>query len=962
MDYLPGMVVHIIKPNLESMKIYKLGKQKAFIEDVSDVDKPSDPIIRDAFDRIWEKLRQSVFLWEEFKTDLPLNNSQDHTFIDTTWGASGEQQRHGEDLRAMCFDEKGRRRHLSKGQHEEIAETARFTVKSSINERYDNVWLLGSFLQLGRREARRRLEHSKVRADRYWFLELPKIFSRDAPLSMRRAYTNIRNGLAHLFQIPFGVAEYRPRYTIWLIERLLRRQSRKHLFSELTPSRDDERVWVGSTGTRVNVLLADTEVRSRLTELIDTLKGQLEKSGDLLDASLLNSLTTHPDVTAIHEDLPVLLRRLHDFHYRLSPAYPRYQEILDEELAKREQRLIENYPHRGRYQEWRQQQLEMNRDELNAGIVATLADELEASLGDGQEKYLLHRLRQFEKVQSPAIRERLMSKFRISLTFRPKRLVWSMKPPESVIRLDTTHTHFGTDTIFWRLRYLSIFTWQLFFNSCLRLMRTFLYHPIGMRYVATLRGHWFTGETWIDSGGALSGKKEYSTHVSDLSTHIDLIATRRREFENKSDYGLFPRSVGRFFNRIYCYLIIGAIGIPLSMALRYMAFVVFNLAVILALVLTPLWVSLVAVIAYLGSIFVYDWFGPESYYDGYKRKPYTRFAPLPVILFYHIAFRGIGVWAASLLAIVFYALAKPLLHGLALTMFVLRQTWDAVMRVLFIRPFARIPGDNFPGLVTRVAGYGIASEILDVRSRSEVSSIYRAYLERFVLDEYEPIFRNVLYQPREILEQMMTAPYYVILDAHYYKLKSQIDEHIRDLERNFREPFNLYHEVLDKHLARVSMGHIRLSESDLSGFLQDAETVTRELIVENLFRYMTDRQIAAFWLQQYVVPEAWPDLLARLLERAFSPDIFTPIEDCDDSIRVRDNHQTMMQSLLLSKEPSVKVAFEVVGHSSTNDTEERLFQDNPFWSQLNHTLYLPIDHRQEWQDLERLRARFARQA
>lgn len=939
------------------MKSYKLGTPKRFIENLSDSDKPIDPIIRDAFERIWEMLQQNVFLWETFKTDLPFGHGVERLRSGAKSRVERTRKSHQEDLQAMCFDDNGRRRRLSREQQEDIAENGRFTVKSTIHERYDNVWLLGSFLQLGRRESRRKFEHRIGRADRYWHLELPKALSSDAPSSIWHAFRNIKNGCVHLFSILFGVPEYRPRYSDRHILTLTRYESLNFLFSDCQPSHEDELLWTGPDGVHIDVALVNPDVKSRLTELVKSLSESLAESGDLLDSSLLQALVGHPEVATIHPNLPRMLRRLHELDYRLSPEHPRYQELLKETLDRREQRLINDFPHRGRYPEWREEQLDSTQEAINAEVISTLAEEVDASLEKGQEKFSLHQLRLFYRQHSPKIRGRLEGKFRSAKVIKLQRLVWSIASSDALDRLDITRTRFGTDRAFWRLRHLGIYTWHLFSDSCLRLLRAFLHHPMGIRYVATLSREPFQGELWIDRDGELKKTGPCSTHITHLYRHIDLIRKRRREFENKSDYGLFPRGVGRLFNRAYCYLLIGVLGIPLGMALRYTAFLFFIMLLGLGLILTPLWAPLAALVAYFGSILVYDRVGPMNYYEGRAPVSYSRFAPLPMTLLNQIVFRGVVGAALKLFAILFYALAKPVLQGLALMLFVLRRTWDGATRYLFIRPFARIPGANFPGLVTRISGNGIAREILDVRTRAEVADLYHCTLEHFVLGEYEALLKNTLYQPREILDQIMTPLYCAILHDHLERVKHTLDEHIRGLKMMIEKTLSPYRQEINAYLEGVPFAYIRLKEDDMEAFYENAESLTRTVIGENLLHYMSGAQVAAFWAQRNVPPEGWPELTRRLLERWFSREIFTPIEACDDSIQVRNNNETMAQSLLLSGEPSTKVAFNVIGTTGCDPIAQRLFRDNGFWRRLNHPFYLPIDNHNEWEKLERLRTR-----
>jgi hypothetical protein len=931
----------------------KFGKEEYSISSIPEADKPSDPIIREAFDQIWKKIQKTIYFWSEFKTELPFEQELSRS----QGSAESIEYDHTQDLYTMCYDEQGKRKSLDTKQQKEIAESAQFTVKSSIEKKFDNVWKLGSFLQLGRQEIARRFQHRKEAANRHWYLYLPEQLFSHQPLSFKQGFVSIKNSARHLLGILIGLQQCRPRYHDGSIGRLLKKYNISYLFNLLTPDREDERIWKSDDGLKLNLLLADPKCRKSILDIIDEAQEQLTERGDMSDTSMLNAIINHPKCTKIHEDLPGLIERLHSLHYLLSRNNPDYQQQFSELAEERKNQLIIKHPLRGRYQSWLDEQLFSMQAEIDSQIMENLTSKLDQSLPPGQEKYCLVRNRLFKNMHEREIRQRLSKKFRISNLYKITRFKWSFASPEHIDKLDTNVTRITTLRPLWRLHYLWTYGVCVFSNSCLRFIRSLLYNPLGYKSVFTTSKDQFFGEQWIDNTGKIIGCKFYNTHITDIYKQLDIIKRYRNEFENKSDYGLFPRSIGRLFNQIYCYLLIGAIGISLSLLIRYIGFLALSLITIAGLLLAPLWVPLYIMLSYLYSLFIVDWLGPDIYYNKRKLLPYSSTFPLLMTVVYHFIFRGVLMLVISLLIILFHALATPVLHGFALTLYVLRTAWDGLMRLILIKPFAKIPGANFHGLITRISGYGIASEVLNTVSQESALKIYNNWLELFILDKYKSVLISTLNQPKDRLKEMMSPVYSSIVGHRIYPIQEKLEENINELENAFKSNYNTYRKMLMQAINTESMQFIRLPKAELMEFTNKAEDLTAERLESKLFSYMREGDVTAFWFKLGVQQNDWPLLNRKLLQLAFSADILTAIEDCDASISVMNTNKSTLHNLLTDKEPSSKVQFVVTAHNSTPSTAEFSFLRNSFWSDLYSEWYLPIVTEEHWKYVGRLRDR-----
>lgn len=951
----------------------EFGKPRYFIKEIKDKDKPSDPIILDAFNRIWTKLQAEIFLWDEFKIDLPFKSGK--TARDNRYQDAPRQYLYRKDLQAMCFDENGRRKKLSSQQIKEIAETGRFTVKSVVNEKYDNTWLLGGFFQRGRVEINRRLQQRRISANEHWFLHLPEYFSGNRSLSLKKTLKNLQASSEHLIRVVFGRPEYRPRYTDFAIQNLLQKTRLSYLFSEVEPLPEKDHLWLYQNQLKLNALLVKPAVLSYLKIIIQQQINILNEKGETRDSALLLAVQQHPYTEKIDPELPSLLGEFHTFYHLLSPENPQFAILFEAETQKRDEQLKKQYPYRGRYEKWRSDQLAKQNEEICQQVRIQLTEKLYKSLDTNpdmssyptsyttHEQYFLKKNMEYRDQYEETRKLDLSIKFRLAKVFKLPRIKWSFKALLADECLQVNNIHHSTDRSLWRLNHAIIQMYQVLSNNCLKLMRAWVYNPLGIKSVFTFSRKKFSGEIWLtDEGCPVGGSdndNKYSTHITDVYKRWNQLREYRQEFEKKSDVGLFSRGVGRFFNRLYCYVLFGVVGTSIVLVLRYAGFLLLTAFIVLGLLLAPLWTPGYVILNYIFSILIYDYIGPSSYYHGRKRKSYTSIAPLFTTIVYYFLIRGVLFSGVSLLIITFHFLAAPVLNLFALSAYLIRTVWDLLIRLLLIYPFARVPGDNFSGIVTRIAGYGFASEVLSQVGIDEAMDKYQSWLEMYILDEYREVVQQHLNQSKHRLDKMMTQIYVSILGEHLNEVQKKVDKNVTHYEKLLEKVFYECRYVLEKEQGEYIAHYIRLSESDLPAFLEKSRELCKSSVESSLLSCMSDGEIAAYWSGLGVGTDEWLLLNRVLLSRAFSADIFTAIEDSDASITVQLNEQSTVRDLLMDKDVASKVDFNVVSHAQLPQTDRHFsFSDNLMWYELYSPLYIPVKGDRDWGYLQRLRRRY----
>ena len=108
--------------------------------------------------------------------------------------------------------------------------------------------------------------------------------------------------------------------------------------------------------------------------------------------------------------------------------------------------------------------------------------------------------------------------------------------------------------------------------------------------------------------------------TSRLGSIWRFVREKRRSFEQIPDKGLIGKSVQRFFNRIWLYLIVGFFGtLSLSLIFPPLCIVTSTLSLCFGL-LSPVWYPVLSLIQHLAFILIYDWdFSYYSYHQPIRR-------------------------------------------------------------------------------------------------------------------------------------------------------------------------------------------------------------------------------------------------------------------------------------------------------------------------------------------------------
>ncbi|KAK3789575.1 hypothetical protein RRG08_016254 [Elysia crispata] len=243
--------------------------------------------------------------------------------------------------------------------------------------------------------------------------------------------------------------------------------------------------------------------------------------------------------------------------------------------------------------------------------------------------------------------------------------------------------------------------------------------------------------------GSFYPRQSSRTHtlVSRLRALWANVASSRAAFEAAPDTGFLGKSMTRHFNRLWNYVLKGAVGSVITVLVMPVACIVTSSLSLLGAVLAPLWVPAVTLIAHVFFFLVWDLDCPRSG----KNRLTLLFEALVWNLLLQGCLQPLAAMIVGAVVCPLTALAGFLFAGIR---FCLRSAWDAVMFQLIVKPRGRVPSSN--GFVARrIAGPGLASNyFFQIRPEQALAAV-EARAEHDELMAWQKNVMAVIEAPRE---------------------------------------------------------------------------------------------------------------------------------------------------------------------------------------------------------------------
>eukprot|EP01012_Entosiphon_sulcatum_P009931 TRINITY_DN15721_c0_g1_i1.p1 TRINITY_DN15721_c0_g1~~TRINITY_DN15721_c0_g1_i1.p1 ORF type:complete len:1018 (+),score=174.45 TRINITY_DN15721_c0_g1_i1:426-3479(+) len=531
-----------------------------------------------------------------------------------------------------------------------------------------------------------------------------------------------------------------------------------------------------------------------------------------------------------------------------------------------------------------------------------------------QERYLASRVIEFERKLSPGIEAELKKERTPSREIQFNRRIWRPKnwqiagSPGSHYAMKYYISKVQTSEWFWRWRILAQRIRKNWKNAVFWQFVSLVYGPVGLRGLFGLRPFTPNREVDRNTGELVVDRRTVvPTLVSRLNSLWNNVLRARRAFEEQPDHGLIPKGLTRLFNRVWNYVVKGAIGSTLIITVMPVLALINIVVCVCGMVLSPLWVPALSLVGLLFDLLVWD----TAHWHRHRQNPFPIFRIVGYMLF------GVFQIGAAIVATTTLPIFAVIRIAFATLRAALWHLWDFVTFHMVLRPRARVPAsDSF--LARRIAGPGVSSTYYYQITVDQVLVILRAKLEILELDAWESATRALTRQPMEKLEkfgQEVFAPAGGQLDTNhefYAEVARTLQEHDQQLWQvlgDRRGPLN------DFLYSIPSRDLIRLTHADLSRVLQEGTQLVQRVVPQRVLPYWKQegRNEREFWREHGSAQGNYAALTQQLLSDMFSPEFMIALEESDEVFSLEVEHMRMSRYVRdLASDSTIKDDLETV--------------------------------------------------
>ncbi len=484
-------------------------------------------------------------------------------------------------------------------------------------------------------------------------------------------------------------------------------------------------------------LLEEMQERTQMTD--DQIK---EKAAEILNRETINHVCEEvlkdDSLRELGERVPALLVEQFRTSLAIGEAVTHFRDDLKSRAEGFRAETKEERPLLSQVAPWFRRRERRARAEFareNGGRAHEEAADACANLGVSAGAYFLSKDLAFRRDREPVLREELRKVTRPSREIRfesniwlPKNYVVKERLPggedriiPTVVRddvdwkeeMDRCRTrgekrHFelvktrrwtvSSGAVFWRLAAFASHTAEVLMNAVFYLgLVVPFWSPVS--YMAVIRPQAFPAGYRLNyyNGELLPSSRKIETVYSLILNLQGHIRERRDAFEERPDTMLLSKTMGRIFNRVHLYFLLGFFGHAfLVLVMPLGCFLLSTLSLLLAAT-AFVWVPLACAVVYLLVIIFYDYHG-QRLLNGILWN-----------LIVNILFCGIlQPITCSLVAFVLCPLGAACVASYAAVRLACREVWDAAMFAIVLKRAARVPAaESF--LARRVAGPGLAS-------------------------------------------------------------------------------------------------------------------------------------------------------------------------------------------------------------------------------------------------------------
>ncbi|KAL3877445.1 hypothetical protein ACJMK2_035151 [Sinanodonta woodiana] len=419
--------------------------------------------------------------------------------------------------------------------------------------------------------------------------------------------------------------------------------------------------------------------------------------------------------------------------------------------------------------------------------------------------------------------------------------------------------------------------------------------------------------------GVLYPDESSRTHtlLSRLRALWSNVFSARKKFEETADTGFLGKSCTRHFNRVWNYVLKGALGSVLLVTVFPVLCVTFSGISLAAAITTPVWIPLVTLGAHLIAFVIYDFDCP----DDNSNKVGILFEALVWRLLIQGCMQPLAALMVGCIGCPLAALGVSIFGALRRSV---RGLWDTFMFYAVIKPRGRVPmSDGF--VARRVAGPGLASNyFLQIHPEQTLAAVEA----RMELDELEVFRVNTVKQIEQPVQEYRSfvsscfKPFSagLITEGVFNRLKEETAEYDTHLTQKVNEKAN----VLRISLHPEVQGKIKLPERELKITILQTAKMLEKFYPDHVIKPSGVKE-EDFWEDKLLEYKDWRGLASRMLSEIFSPSFLVPLEETDTHFQLQVNHLNLKKYVAMLNSTDFQDDLDLVTeiHTPQGDVQAR---------------------------------------
>lgn len=582
---------------------------------------------------------------------------------------------------------------------------------------------------------------------------------------------------------------------------------------------------------------------------------------------------------------------------------------LAQEVADRRQlvasQLAAKHPVRGQIPEWVSEKADAAANEFYQSITADRYAAMAAEMrqaGLAQEAFLFEKNVEFVRTQEKQMEAELKAQVVAANEYvftRPISRPENWEVTKEQVGEDKTIYHvekvrrrtIQTTSWLWRLQNLLAGTESTVAWTVHGLLYANLWNgPVGLKSLFKVKE--FPTNPRINKEGKVEYTSTTGTMISRLRSLSASLREEREAFENRTTHGFFGKSFSRNMLRVKHAAL--RYGGGTALVVGQIAGTAVNATASTVVAGTSIVWSPILNLTLLGFInpVIYDFYSPKNMKGrGFKGAMIGFFSNVsPVfnrILIRSVAIKGIGQTVVSLIAAPALLAASGAEWAWSNVRGTLFSLNDALMRGI-MKNRVGVPASTVRGVVTLTAGPGLSRDYFYQIEPSLVAVAAWARLEQLAFAEYRKSVGALIESP-EVQYREFTRVFGAFIGFNAMGEKLGAVQQIQEAKSKNEKVVNKALDPYEEHYQRLLNfpdANIRMTAADLATAQAEVAKLAQEFMAGAASNW-NKKQLSEFWQSRNLQEGDWTGLSRSLMTEIFHADFLVPLEQIDQSFRLR---------------------------------------------------------------------------